>query len=103
LIEEKHCNEGDVVHGGCLATFADMALFVIGSPELQGCANSVTVSLNLAFVNSAKNGEWIEARGEITRSTRRMLFLTGQILNPGAKKVVATFSGVVKKTPKSKL
>src|SRR6185503_5221145 len=43
--EKKHMNGGGFMHGGCVATFADYAIFMFAREQLQG-VGSVTASLN---------------------------------------------------------
>src|ERR1700760_2963696 len=77
-VETKHLNGGGAIHGGCLMTFADFALFMIGWKEFQG-VGSVTVSLNGEFVGPAKLGDLVEATGEVIRAGRSMVFIRGLI------------------------
>ena len=93
--ERKHMNGGGFMHGGCLMTFADYALFCIGSDALQG-TGSVTASLSGEFLDAAQEGEILEARGEVTRGGKSLVFLRGMITTGG--RPVLTFTGIVKKT-----
>src|SRR5512138_496249 len=43
--ERKHMNGGGFMHGGCVMTFADFALFVIGRDAIAGSA-TVTATFN---------------------------------------------------------
>lgn len=92
--QAKHMNNSGSVHGGCLLTFADYALFCIGAEALGG-AGSVTASLNAEFVDAAREGEIIEARGEVVRAGRSLVFLRGLIATGG--RTLMTFSAIVKK------
>ncbi|MDU1669380.1 MAG: PaaI family thioesterase, partial [Bradyrhizobium sp.] len=65
-VEKKHLNGGGNVHGGCLMTFADYCLFAFAAPILQG--PGVTVSFSSEFLDAAREGELIEATGEVTRA-----------------------------------
>ena len=47
--EEKHMNGAGSIHGGCLMTFADFALFAIATDEMGG-ANAVTMNLSSDFL-----------------------------------------------------
>ncbi|MEO7027739.1 MAG: PaaI family thioesterase [Caulobacteraceae bacterium] len=91
--EEKHMNGGGFMHGGCLLTFADYALFCIAGDALQG--PSVTVSLNAEFIASAHVGERIEASGEVVRDGRSLVFIRG--LATTGDRPLLTFSAIVKK------
>ena len=92
--ERKHMNAGGRMHGGCLMTFADMALFAVARHEL-GAFRAVTVSLDNQFLDAGHVGELIEATGEVTRAGGSLIFARGQIFS-GARTLL-TFSGVIKK------
>ena len=96
--ERKHMNGGGFMHGGCLMTFADYALFCIGAEALQG-SGSVTASLNGEFIDAAREGEFIEASGEVTRAGKSLVFIRGTISAGG--RPLLTFSGIVKKVRRS--
>jgi len=93
--EPKHMNGGGFMHGGCLLTFADYALFSIGDEALQG-SGSVTASLSGEFLDTAYVGDLIEARGEVTKAGRSLVFIRGMITC--GERAVLTFTGIVKKT-----
>ena len=91
--EKKHLNGSGNVHGGAFMSFADYCLFAIASPVLEGPA--VTVSFGCEFLDAARDGELIEASGEITRAGGSMIFLRG-ILKSGERPLF-TFSGTIKR------
>jgi uncharacterized protein (TIGR00369 family) len=91
--EKKHLNGSGNMHGGCMMTFADYSLFMIGRKHMDGSA--VTISLNGEFVGPAAEGDLIEATGEVVRAGGSLLFVRG-IISTGGKAMLA-FSGVVKK------
>jgi len=93
--ETKHLNGGGFLHGGCLMTFADYALFCIASDELAG-AGSVTASLNAEFIDAAGEGELIEASGEVVRAGASLVFIRGLVSTAG--RPLLNFSAIVKKT-----
>ncbi len=92
--EPRHMNGGGFMHGGCLMTFADYALFAIAGESLSG-GGSVTVSLSGEFLDSVGPGARVEARGEVTRAGGSLVFIRGLITSEGRS--LMTFSGVVKK------
>ena len=83
------------MHGGCLLTFADYALFCIGDAALEG-AGSVTASLHGEFIDAAGVGEFIEARGEVIRAGKSLVFIRGMITS--GERPLLSFSGIVKRT-----
>ena len=92
--EQRHMNGGGFMHGGCLLTFADSALFTIAQPALTG-HHGVTVNLSGDFLDSAHPGELIEATGEITRSGHKTIFVRGIATADG--RPVLSFTGIIKK------
>src|SRR6516165_98224 len=56
--EKKHMNAGGAMHGGCMASFADYAIFMLADQELEG-SGSVTASLTTEFLDAAYEGELV--------------------------------------------
>jgi uncharacterized protein (TIGR00369 family) len=77
-VGEKHLNPNGIVHGGMLMTLADQALGIMvwRSIDQKPCA---TITLNCNFLAPAKLGDWLEARAEITRRGRSVVFVGGRI------------------------
>ena len=50
--EPRHMNGGGFMHGGCLMTFADFALFAIATDELADGGQAVTMNL------ASASGRW---------------------------------------------
>ncbi len=95
--EDRHMNGGGFMHGGCLMTFADFALFAIATDELEG-HHSVTMNLASDFLGSARPGALMEARGEVTRGGGKTIFVRGLITGDGAP--VLSFTGIIRKFSK---
>jgi acyl-coenzyme A thioesterase PaaI-like protein len=92
-VEKKHLNGMRNVHGGCFMTFADYCLFAFASHELQG--SGITVSFGCEFLDAAREGDLIEATGEVTRAGGSLIFLRG-ILTCGERPLL-TFSATIKR------
>ena len=75
--EAKHMNQGGVVHGGCLMTFADFSLFAIAQEAFGDDSYGLTVAFNSEFLSGAKLGQLIEARGEVLREGGSLIFVRG--------------------------
>lgn len=80
ISEERHSNGHlNVLHGGVLMTFADVAL---------GCACGdvldvpmiTTIQLQYNFTASAKIGSFITCRPELIRKTSTMIFVRGLVM-----------------------
>jgi uncharacterized protein (TIGR00369 family) len=93
--ERKHMNGHGAMHGGCLMTFADYAIFCIASEHLQD-SGSVTAQMNCDFVDAAFEGELVECVGEVVRAGASLVFVRGQITAAG--RVALTYSAILKKT-----
>ena len=96
--ERRHMNGGGFMHGGCVMTFADFALFVIAREDTQG-VGSVTATFNCELVGTAREGDLVECVGEVVKAGRSMVFVRGIISNASAGgEPMASFSSVLKKT-----
>ncbi len=92
-----HSNLRGDVHGGALLGFMDMALFAAGrSFGVLTAGTAATIDLSAQFVAGAPvpTGA-VEARVELLRETRRLLFMRGLIVQDGA--TIASFSGTIRK------
>lgn len=90
----KHMNAGGVMHGGCLMTFADFALFSIANDHFQDCYG-ITVAFNCEFISGAKSGALMEAKGDVIRAGGSIVFVRGMVT--ADDEVVLNFSGTLKK------
>jgi len=89
IAAEKHMNAAGTVHGGMLMSFVDVAMsrtsrLVTGAPRCS------TVSLTTDFVGPGRLGDVIEARIRVTRQTRTMLFLSGEVVAGDRTLLIAT-------------
>ena len=93
LAEHKHHNRRGVVQGGMLMTFADrsMGMTCWYANERQPQA---TVQLDVHFVDAVKVGEFVEAKCQVVRRTRSLVFMSGDLMVDD--RVVATAKGVWK-------
>ena len=92
---EKHMNSGGVVHGGCLMTFADFALFAIAQEVFGDDGYGLTVAFSSEFLSGAKAGQLIEARGEVLRAGGSLVFVRGIVMADGTP--CLNFSGTLKR------
>jgi acyl-coenzyme A thioesterase PaaI-like protein len=87
-------NGGGFMHGGCLLTFADFALFAIATDALAG-DHAVTLNLAGDFLGSVQSGALIEARGEVTRGGGKTIFVRGLVTGDGAPAL--SFTGIIRR------
>ena len=92
--EPRHMNGGGFMHGGCLMTFADFALFAIATDELQG-SHAVTLNLAGDFLGAVQVGALVEARGEVTRGGGKTIFVRGLVTSDGAPAL--SFTGIIRR------
>jgi uncharacterized protein (TIGR00369 family) len=77
-VETRHCNPGQVAHGGMLATFADMLLpFASRLQSKTAMGFLPTVHLACDYLAPAPLGSWVEGRAEPVKTTRNLLFAQG--------------------------
>ena len=78
VTDDRHKNPGGVVHGGLLMTLMDnlmgATVFEVIKPRY-----AATVSLNCDFLSVTNPGEWISGTGQVTRHTRSMVFVRGEL------------------------
>ena len=92
--EERHMNGAGFMHGGCMMTFADSAIFTIATDELAG-SHGVTMHLAGDFLDPASVGQLIEARGEVVRAGGKTIYVVGMIR--ADCKPVLSFNGIIRK------
>lgn len=97
-VQRKHMNGGGVVHGGCLMTFADFALFAIGHEAMEG-SYGVTVAFTAEFIDGAIEGELLTARGDTLRKGGSLSFVRGIVYGEDGRPVL-NFSGTIKRLRK---
>ena len=88
-------NLGNVVHGGAILTFVDMALFAGGKLAGLDIAHSVTLDLSAQFLAPAELGRPLECSVELLRETKRLAFMRGLVEQE--ETIVAAWSGTLRK------
>ncbi|QLC21702.1 PaaI family thioesterase [Parasphingopyxis sp. CP4] len=92
--EDRHMNGAGFMHGGCLMTFADSAIFTIAH-EAMGDSHGVTLSLTGDFLDPVSEGQFLEARGEVVRAGGKTIFIQGLITADG--KPALRFNAIIRK------
>ncbi len=92
--EPRHMNGGGFMHGGCMMTFADFALFAIATDVLDG-DHAVTLNLSGDFLGPISTGALVEARGEVTRGGGKTIFVRGLITGDGQPAL--SFTGIIRR------
>jgi len=78
--EAKHCNSRGTVHGGILATLADVALGYTMAFASDPPSNLVTASLSLDYAGTARAGDWLQAHVDVQKQGSRLSFANCYIL-----------------------
>lgn len=95
----RHLNLFKAVHGGMLATLADVA---VGTNIARAGAcfePSVTLTLSLDYIDAAHVGEWIEAHTALRKRAGRVRFGDCDILADGRLVARAHATFYVRKPP----
>lgn len=91
-VQEKHTNARGTLHGGVLASIADVALGYGLAMSTQPPTSMVTANLSVDFAGSAQIGDWIETSLDIQKIGSRMAFANVYFTLRGER--IARASGV---------
>jgi uncharacterized protein (TIGR00369 family) len=94
--DARHLNGFGVIHGGVITSFADTAL-ALAMVDRIGPARGATIQLNVQFIDAVMEGERMEARPEMVRATRSIVFMRGLVTV--GDRTVAVADGVWKIFP----
>ena len=73
-VQEKHTNARGSLHGGVLASIADIALGYGLGTSTNPPTSMVTASLSVDFAGSAQIGDWVQTSLDIQKIGSRMAF-----------------------------
>ena len=93
--EDRHANLGDMIHGGAILTFVDMAFFAGGRIAGAEVMRAVTLDCQVRFLSPGRIGVPLDAEVELLRETKRLAIMQGKVVQDGA--LVAAFSGTLRK------
>ena len=94
-INENHLNRAGITHGGYIASIIDAGIGT-GVHRATNDKVCVTISLDIKFIGSTKNGDEISGIVKIDKITNSLVFASCKLRSND--KIVATASGVWKKT-----
>lgn len=72
--DTRHANRYGVVHGGMLATLADVAVGANLARTGEGVDTTLTLNLALDYIAAGQLGDWIEAHVTLTKERGRVRF-----------------------------
>jgi acyl-coenzyme A thioesterase 13 len=73
-VQEKHTNARGTLHGGVVASIADIALGYGMAMSTNPPTSMVTANLSVDFAGSAQLGDWVETSLDIQKVGSRMAF-----------------------------
>jgi uncharacterized protein (TIGR00369 family) len=98
---ESHSNIANNLHGGALLSFLDIAMFAgARAMGVLVAAAAVTADIQVQFVSGGRIDRAIDARVELVRETRSLIFLRGIVVqadDTGGETTIASFTGLLKK------
>src|SRR5687768_4304075 len=86
-----HSNLGNVVHGGAILTFIDMAFYAGGHMAGMSDTHAVTLDCAVQFISAGALDTPLDARVELLRETGRLVFMRGTVEQE--QRIVASFTG----------
>ena len=87
-VQEKHTNARGLLHGGVLATVADIALGYALSTSATPPVSLITTSLTVDFIGGAKLDDWVESSVEIQKLGSRLAFANAYF-NVGEQRIAS--------------
>lgn len=97
---EQHSNISNFLHGGALLAFLDIAMFAgARTLEILTAAAAVTADIQVQFVAAGRIVLPVDARVEIVRNTRSLIFIRGTVTQGDGEDAttIASFTGLLKK------
>ena len=92
LVTERHTNSRGTIHGGALATLADIGMGYLMAYGAEPPRRLTTASLNIDYTGSAKVGDWITVEMDVPRVGRQLAFANARLM--AGEKQVARASAV---------
>lgn len=81
-IAPQHLNGADRLHGGMMMTLAAIVMGEVAhasANRTDGGGEARPLSLNCDFVSAGEAGERVEGRAQVTRATKSVLFMSGNL------------------------
>jgi uncharacterized protein (TIGR00369 family) len=84
-MEGKHGNKGDNLHGGMFFMLLDTAMTYVASLLRPPDHGAVTTSFASEIIAVARVGDWLEARVDVIKAGRRVMFIECWVWNGAAR------------------
>ena len=82
-VEEKHLNIARICHGGMLFSVMDIQFGFDGNLRTGIQGFLATVNMTVDFMAAVNLGQWVEARSDVVRQTRSLVFVEGRLTADG--------------------
>jgi uncharacterized protein (TIGR00369 family) len=83
-IEPRHLNLQGLLHGGLIATLADIAMGLAVRTKLEPGTRHVTVALDMQYLSAARNGR-VSAKGRVVRAGQQIAQADADVLDAQGK------------------
>jgi 2-hydroxychromene-2-carboxylate isomerase/acyl-coenzyme A thioesterase PaaI-like protein len=93
-VDARHLNPREVVHGGWLSSFVDVAMAQSALFQIGRKGIAPTIHLETDFIGAITPGQWVECRANLVNRTHSMNFVEGVVTADGTP--VARCSGIFK-------
>lgn len=80
LVTERHTNSRGTVHGGVLATLADVGMGYLMAFGAEPPRRLTTANLNIDYTGTAKIGDWIAVQMDPPRIGRQLAFANARLM-----------------------
>ena len=80
LVSQQHVNSRGTLHGGVIATFADVGLGYLMAFGTATPRRLVTVSLNVDFIGTASIGDWVSMQMDAPHIGSRVAMANARLL-----------------------
>ena len=80
-VSERHTNARGDLHGGVIATLADIGMGYLLAFQTDPQRRFVTVSLTVDYVAPATKDDWVEVRLDAVQLTGRLAFTTARLVS----------------------
>ncbi|MCH2548843.1 MAG: DsbA family protein [Alphaproteobacteria bacterium] len=93
-VDARHLNPREVVHGGWLTSFVDVAMAKTAMFQIGRDGVAPTIHLETDFIGPIKAGQWVECQANLVNRTTSMNFVEGVVSADGTP--VARCSAIFK-------
>ena len=97
-LARPHTNGRGLIHGGLIASLADIAMGYSCVHALGGASSLLTIGLALDFIGTAQVGQWLSVESDVIKTGRTICFV--QCLIKADDAIIARANATFRVTPK---